>query len=33
MHLLLKKKLKDELNAELGSGSVYEIYITSFLLQ
>ena len=29
----LKKKLKDELNAELGSGSVYDIYITSFLLQ
>ena len=29
----LKKQLKDLLNAELGSGSVYEIYITSFLLQ
>jgi len=29
----LKKQLKDALNAELGSGSVYDIYITSFLLQ
>ena len=29
----LKKKIKDELNAELGSGSVYDVYITSFLLQ
>ena len=29
----LKKQLKDILNAELGSGSVYDIYITSFLLQ
>lgn len=29
----LKKKLKDELNAALGSGSVYDVYITSFLLQ
>ena len=29
----LKKQLKDLLNAELGSGSVYDIYITSFLLQ
>ena len=29
----LKKQLKDALNAELGSGSVYEIYITSFMLQ
>ena len=29
----LKKQLKDQLNAELGGGSVYEVYITSFLLQ
>jgi len=29
----LKKQLKDALNSELGSGSVYDIYITSFLLQ
>ena len=29
----LKKKLKDELNAKLGAGSVYDVYITSFLLQ
>ena len=29
----LKKQLKDALNAELGSGAVYDIYITSFLLQ
>ena len=29
----LKKQLKDLLNSELGAGSVYEIYITSFLLQ
>ena len=29
----LKKQLKDALNAELGSGSVYDIYITSFMLQ
>lgn len=28
-----KKQLKDVLNAELGGGSVYDIYITSFLLQ
>ena len=28
-----KKQLKDELNMALGSGSVYDIYITSFLLQ
>ena len=28
-----KKSLKDLLNSELGSGSVYDIYITSFLLQ
>lgn len=29
----LKKKLKDELNAKLGAGAVYDVYITSFLLQ
>ncbi|MCI7260611.1 MAG: flagellar basal body-associated FliL family protein [Selenomonas sp.] len=29
----LKKKLKDELNSKLGAGSVYDVYITSFLLQ
>ncbi|MBQ7496963.1 MAG: flagellar basal body-associated FliL family protein [Selenomonas sp.] len=29
----LKKKLKDELNERLGQGSVYDVYITSFLLQ
>lgn len=29
----LKKRLVDLLNSELGSGSVYDIYITSFLLQ
>lgn len=29
----LKKQLKDQLNAELGGGSVYDVYITSFLLQ
>ena len=29
----LKKKLKDELNDRLGPGSVYDVYITSFLLQ
>ena len=29
----LKKNLKDQLNAMLGQGSVYDIYITSFLLQ
>lgn len=29
----LKKQLKDLLNSELGGGSVYDIYITSFLLQ
>ena len=28
-----KKQLKDELNMALGSGSVYDVYITSFLLQ
>lgn len=29
----LKKQLKESLNAELGSSAVYDIYITSFLLQ
>ena len=29
----LKKQLKDQLNSELGGGSVYDVYITSFLLQ
>ena len=29
----LKKQLKEALNAELGNGAVYDIYITSFLLQ
>ena len=29
----LKKKIKDELNGVLGSGSVYDVYITSFMLQ
>lgn len=29
----LKKQLKDLLNSELGAGSVYDVYITSFLLQ
>ncbi len=29
----LKKQLKDALNSELGGGSVYDVYITSFLLQ
>lgn len=28
-----KKQLKDALNTALGSGSVYDVYITSFLLQ
>ena len=28
-----KKQFKDALNASLGGGSVYDIYITSFLLQ
>lgn len=28
----LKKSLKDALNAELGNGAVYDIYITSFML-
>ncbi len=28
----LKKQMKDALNAELGSGAVYDVYITSFLL-
>ena len=29
----LKKQLKDALNAELGNAAVYDVYITSFLLQ
>ena len=29
----LKAILKDDLNASLGSGSVYDVYITSFVLQ
>ena len=29
----LKKRLTDLLNSELGSGAVFDIYITSFLLQ
>ena len=29
----LKKQLKDLLNSVLGAGSVYDVYITSFLLQ
>ncbi len=29
----LKKQLKDALNDKLGQGSVYDVYITSFLLQ
>ena len=29
----LKKQLKEALNAELGNGAVYDVYITSFLLQ
>ena len=29
----LKKQLKESLNAELGNGAVYDIYITSFLFQ
>ncbi len=29
----LKKKLKDALNDKLGQGSVYDVYITSFMLQ
>ena len=29
----LKKQLKDALNDRLGQGSVYDVYITSFLLQ
>ena len=30
---VLKKQLKDALNDRLGQGSVYDVYITSFLLQ
>lgn len=29
----LKKKLKDEINKQLGEGSVYEVYITNFMFQ
>lgn len=29
----LKKKIKEEINGVLGEGSVYDVYITSFLLQ
>ena len=29
----LKKQLKDLLNSTLGAGSVYDVYVTSFLLQ
>ena len=29
----LKKKLKEELNKVLGDGSIYSVYITSFVLQ
>ena len=29
----LKKKIKEQLNQKLGMGSVYDVYITSFLLQ
>ena len=29
----LKKRIKDELNDRLGQGSVYDVYITSFMLQ
>ena len=29
----LKAKLKDELKKVLGDGSVYDVYITSFVLQ
>lgn len=29
----LKKQLKETLNADLGNGAVYDVYITSFLLQ
>ena len=29
----LKKKIKEEINGQLGEGSVYDVYITSFLLQ
>ena len=28
----LKKQLKEALNAELGNGAVYDVYITSFML-
>ncbi len=29
----LKRKIKDEINGILGEGTVYDVYITSFLLQ
>ena len=29
----LKKRLKEDLNKTLGEGSVYDVYITSFVLQ
>jgi len=29
----LKRKIKDEINGLLGEGTVYDVYITSFLLQ
>jgi len=29
----LKAKLKSEVNKALGEGSVYDVYITSFMLQ
>ena len=29
----LKKKIKEQLNQKLGMGSIYDVYITSFLLQ
>ncbi|MBR3622600.1 MAG: flagellar basal body-associated FliL family protein [Selenomonadaceae bacterium] len=29
----LKKKIKEEINGVLGEGTVYDVYITSFLLQ
>ena len=29
----LKKKLKEQLNQKLGMGTIYDVYITSFLLQ
>ena len=29
----LKKKIRDQLNQKLGMGTIYDVYITSFLLQ